>query len=156
MKAISIGSETDTERFAELLAHSLSGGLLLGLSGDLGAGKTTFVRYLIAALGGRSSDVTSPSFTLQNEYSIPGGVSVEHWDLYRVRDLPEELLEPSPGNILRIIEWPEKCPALLPQVDLMVSFEVLDSGERRVVIGGREASRVFSTIGSKMRKSYGD
>ena len=84
-------------------AHYLKGGMTVGLAGDLGAGKTTFVRYLAAALG-ISESVTSPTFVLQHEYSHPDGV-LEHWDLYRLSVLPEELWEPAQESKIRLIEW---------------------------------------------------
>lgn len=156
MNTIDIHSERETAKFAEVLAHNICGGMVLGLSGDLGAGKTTFVRYLLGALGGRPSDVASPSFTLQNQYSIPEGMDIEHWDLYRVREMPEELLEPPAKNSVRIVEWPEQCPDLLPEIDLMLSFEVLEAGERRIIFSGREGARMFSIVGGKKLKVYGD
>ena len=114
MSSYTIANERDTARIAEALAPSLRGGLVIGLSGDLGAGKTTFVRYLIAAAGGDTRAVSSPTYTLQHEYPLPNGLTVEHWDLYRLTVVPHELEEPPTSKTVRLIEWPERCPELVP------------------------------------------
>jgi tRNA threonylcarbamoyladenosine biosynthesis protein TsaE len=117
------------------------GGLSIGLCGDLGAGKTTLVRFLVCALGGSEGQVSSPSFALQNEYRIAEGLSVEHWDLYRLRDLPTELLEPPGRDMIRIVEWPDKIPGCTQMLDLVLLLCVQEAGERVVKFSGQEAER---------------
>ena len=136
MSRYTITSEKDTARIAEAIAPSLRGGLMIGLSGDLGAGKTTFVRYLIAAAGGDTRAVSSPTYTLQHEYPLPNGITVEHWDLYRLTVLPLELEENASPNTVRLIEWPERCPELLPYLTCHMKFSHLseaDVGTERVL-----------------------
>jgi tRNA threonylcarbamoyl adenosine modification protein YjeE len=131
-----ITGEQDTARIAEALAPALRGGLVVGLSGDLGAGKTTFVRYLIAAAGGDTRAVSSPTYTLQHEYTLPNGLTVEHWDLYRLTVLPMELEEAPSPSAVRLIEWPEKCPEILPYLTCHMRFSHVgegDEGGRRVL-----------------------
>lgn len=97
-------SEADCKETAIYLAEQVTGGMSVGLIGELGAGKTTFMRYLLAELG--STDlVSSPTFILQHEYKTSRGI-IEHWDIYRLNGMvPEELLEPPPSDTIRFIEW---------------------------------------------------
>jgi tRNA threonylcarbamoyl adenosine modification protein YjeE len=141
-----LASEDDTARFARAIAEGLRYGYAVGLSGDLGAGKTTFVRYLVAALGGGASSVSSPSFTLEHEYRVSAGRVVDHWDLYRISELPDELVEPPDSDVVRLIEWPERCEGLSVRLDLMIRFEVSESGERRVSIEGPKARVVNEVV----------
>lgn len=89
--------------FAKDLAKRLTFPYTLGLTGELGAGKTTFTKFLCQALG-VTEEITSPTYVLQHEYKS-GDLTIEHWDLYRVKTLPLELQENSTGKVLRIIEW---------------------------------------------------
>lgn len=136
MSTYRIAHERDTARIAEAIAPALRGGLVVGLSGDLGAGKTTFVRYLIAAAGGDTCAVSSPTYTLQHEYALPRGLTVEHWDLYRLTVLPMELEESPSRTTVRLIEWPERCPEILPHLTCHLRFSHIgEEGEdgRRVL-----------------------
>jgi tRNA threonylcarbamoyladenosine biosynthesis protein TsaE len=132
-------SETDTGRLAEALARSICGGQVIGLRGDLGAGKTTLVRLLVGALGGQEKDVSSPSFTLENEYPVAAGRVVQHWDLYRLQALPAELLEPPAPTVIRIVEWPDKISGYVDTLDLVVLMRAIDSGVREVSFAGPQA-----------------
>jgi tRNA threonylcarbamoyladenosine biosynthesis protein TsaE len=129
-----VSSTAETEELAEVLAQRLLWGSTLGLTGPLGAGKTFMVRALVGALGGNRGEVASPSYTLQYEYHLPDGKVIEHWDLYRLTHLPEELLEPASPRTVRVIEWWEKFPELLPTVTLKVDIELLSNEGRRITI----------------------
>ena len=100
--------EGATASFAERLAALLVPGITLGLVGELGAGKTTLARYLVKSLGS-SEPVSSPTFVLSHEYKLSSGVIVEHWDLYRIKSLPDELRENCPASAIRIIEWADRA-----------------------------------------------
>lgn len=130
MKSFVIELESETARLAKELAKLLRPGDCVGLSGDLGAGKTTFVRYLVDAMGGRTEEVSSPSYTLEHDYTLPSGVSLEHWDLYRLRETPDELKEPPGRDVIRLLEWPERCPGILDSVTLRCIFTVRPDGSR--------------------------
>lgn len=105
---------------------------VITLSGDLGAGKSTFARGALRALGARGP-IKSPSFTLMETYELPG-IFVVHLDLYRMRDpgelenlgLPDFYL---PGH-LWLIEWPEKGAGHLPTADLGFVFSIGENGHR--------------------------
>ena len=109
-------SADETISLARTLAATLRRGDVLALCGELGAGKTHFVKGLAAGLGTPSS-VTSPTFTLIHEY--PGGrLPLYHFDFYRLDDADEALRigldEYLFGDGVCVIEWAEKFPALLP------------------------------------------
>jgi len=128
--SIAIGSLEGTGRFAGELAAILRGGEMIALCGELGAGKTTLVRALTAALGS-TDPVASPTFVLEHEYRATGRV-LRHWDLYRLGDEPEELREPPLACEVRLIEWADRFPDLLNRCDLVITIRC-GSGEQRVV-----------------------
>jgi len=107
-------SEAETEALAERLGGGFRGGEVVLLSGELGAGKTAFVRGLARGVGARPEDVASPTFVLLTVY--PGRLALHHADLYRLdcagadRDLGLEEL-PGPQGVLAI-EWAERLSAL--------------------------------------------
>ena|SRR5665213_2002915 len=119
-------SVAETEQIAANLAASLLGGECIALDGDLGAGKTQFVRGLTRGLGGKPAAVSSPTFVLLNVY--PGGrLTVYHLDAYRVGGADDfdaigfsELLE---QNQVVIVEWPSRVERLLPEKLIRVEIE---------------------------------
>ena len=80
----------ETKEFAKRFASGLRGGEVVTLNGDLGAGKTTFTQFLAQALG-INQPVTSPTFTLMNQY-LDGRIKLYHFDMYRIEDI-DEILE---------------------------------------------------------------
>ncbi|MEY4668290.1 MAG: tRNA ((37)-N6)-threonylcarbamoyltransferase complex ATPase subunit type 1 TsaE [Pseudomonadota bacterium] len=150
MSRYTIATERDTARIAAAVAPGLRGGLTIGLSGELGAGKTTFVRYLIAAAGGDTRAVSSPTYTLQHEYPLPNGLTVEHWDLYRLSVVPLELEERTSPQTVRLIEWPERCPEILPYLSCHMRFshqgEMGEGQERILEISGDTAGELTSRL----------
>ena len=126
--------EEETTAAGERLAASLAPGDLVLLHGDLGAGKTAFVRGIARGLGVAEAEVTSPTFTLIQEYAGAGG-ALHHVDLYRLTD-PEiedlgldELI--ASGSIVAI-EWPERWSRLPP--GHVVRIEHLGGDRRRIEI----------------------
>lgn len=122
---------------ATLAAHRGLRNATIELEGPLGAGKTTFVRHLLRALGvgGR---IKSPTFALLEPYTLADGTAVAHLDFYRFDD-PREWEDAglrdtfaAPG--LKLAEWPEKARALLPRADLRLCIEPQDDDTRRVVL----------------------
>ena len=131
-KEIITNSAEDTQQVAEELAHSLSAGSLLALDGDLGSGKTCFVTGIARALG-ITEPVTSPTFTIINEYS--GSLPLYHMDLYRISH-PDELFSLDlnayfTADGITVIEWPERAGDLLPAERINIEFAVLDGRDRR-------------------------
>lgn len=133
--------EAATGALAEAVASALPdaiGGLTLLLEGDLGAGKSTFARSLIHAMG-HSGPVPSPTYTLVEPYDLPPG-NVYHIDLYRVSS--EDELRYLGWNELdegfRIVEWPERAPGIAAEADLRVHLAYEGSG-RSAEIEARSA-----------------
>jgi len=124
-----------TEAAGAALAAVLRAGDAVALHGDLGAGKTTFARGLLAALG-LDGEAPSPSFAIVQAYAPPEiRLPVWHVDLYRIED-PEEALEfgldDARSDTALIIEWPERLgPALWPDT-LHLHFEPQADGARRL------------------------
>jgi tRNA threonylcarbamoyladenosine biosynthesis protein TsaE len=134
-KTITTQSEAETAATARALGATLSTGDVVLLFGDLGAGKTAFVRGLAEGLGAKRDDVTSPTFTLVQEYR-GGRLPLIHADLYRLND-PREidelgLDEIASGGVLAI-EWAEKLPEQ-PEHAITVRIGHADGDRRTVTI----------------------
>ena len=127
-------SEDETLAFGRTFARNLKGGELVLLEGELGTGKTVFARGVALGLGIPPEDVTSPSYTLVQEY--PGGrLHVFHIDLYRLED-PDEaeslgLQEILAAGGLVLIEWGDAIVDSLPHDHLMIDFEI--DGDNRTI-----------------------
>ncbi|MFH0342537.1 MAG: tRNA (adenosine(37)-N6)-threonylcarbamoyltransferase complex ATPase subunit type 1 TsaE [Chromatiales bacterium] len=129
-----IGTEAEMDALAARFARAIGRGAgTVFLSGDLGAGKTTFVRGLLKALGYRGL-VKSPTYTLVETYSI-GGRSIHHLDLYRLAGSDEleaiGVRDFVDGKTLCLIEWPERGAVGLLQPDLHLRIAL--AGEQREI-----------------------
>lgn len=119
---------------AELASHPALANAFIELHGDLGAGKTTFVRHLLRALGVRER-IKSPTYTVMEPHEA-GGMAIYHFDFYRFND-PREWEDAGfrdvfAGPGLKLAEWPEKAAGLLPTADLVMRIEA-DADEVRHV-----------------------
>jgi tRNA threonylcarbamoyladenosine biosynthesis protein TsaE len=149
VKSLLWSSEDDTRAFAQALAQQVqnAGANLnasIHLRGDLGAGKTTLVRYLLKALGVEGR-IKSPTYAVVEPYTVSGPdaqplkpINIWHFDFYRFND-PDEWEEAgfreifaSPG--LKLVEWPDKAGQHLPAADLLLEIELTDADERRVSV----------------------
>jgi len=123
--SVALPGEQATQRLAINIANSLERGDLVTLSGDLGAGKTTFARTLIRYLAGDERvEVPSPTFTLMQIYDLPQFPLV-HADLYRLSgsgDLAELGFDDLPDGAVLLIEWPDRAAGLLPPDRLDVAL----------------------------------
>ena len=126
-----------TERVAALLAARLRGGECVALHGDLGAGKTHFVRGVVKALGATGRAVSSPTFVLLNIYDTPR-LKVYHLDAYRVGGADDfdaigfsELLDQ--GGVV-LVEWASRVSDLLPPDRIDVTLDVTGETTRRITI----------------------
>jgi tRNA threonylcarbamoyladenosine biosynthesis protein TsaE len=134
MNSITIASLQELDRVAERFLEQAGGHRVIAFSGELGAGKTTFIQAICRQLG-IEVDVNSPTFALVNEYFSPEGDSVFHFDLYRIES-PEELFDMGYeeyfySGSLCLIEWPEKARHLIPEDALWVQMKI---GEKDVRI----------------------
>jgi tRNA threonylcarbamoyladenosine biosynthesis protein TsaE len=127
-------SAAETEALGARLAVALQAGDVVTVAGELGSGKTTFVRGACRALGVEQA-VSSPTYTIGHRYSA--AVPVAHLDLYRVRGLGAEEwgdLEPYFDGTIAFVEWPEHAGAWLPPVRATVTLAHVDESHRRVRI----------------------
>jgi tRNA threonylcarbamoyladenosine biosynthesis protein TsaE len=137
VKNIAWPDEAATAAFArELARHPAIGRSLIELQGDLGAGKTTFVRHLLKSLGVEGR-IKSPTYAVVEPYTLPA-MNVWHFDFYRFND-PREWEEAGLRDIfastgLKLVEWPEKAGPHLPQPDLTLRLEVLPDDGRAVTL----------------------
>ena len=131
-------SEQDTAAVGREIGSMLAAGDVVRLHGDLGAGKTAFVRGLAEGLGVDSQEVSSPTFTLVQEYR-GGRLPLFHVDLYRLND-PREIddlgLDEIAEDGVLAIEWAERHPRP-PRDAVRVSIEHAGEAERRIVIEAR-------------------
>jgi len=128
---IDISSEETTKELAKDLTHYLKGGEIIYLYGEMGVGKTTFVRYLINQFQKNKklhiTEVTSPTFNLLNEYDI-NDLVIKHYDLFRLKDKSEitnlDLFENN-QNTITLIEWPQLIikNKSIKTIDLIFSYE---------------------------------
>ena len=127
-------SPEQTEELAAQLAAALELGDVVTVSGELGSGKTTFVRGACRALG-VTEPVTSPTFTIGHRYH--GRVDVSHLDLFRFRDVSAAEwgdLEPYFDEAIVFVEWPEAGAGVLPAARVAVRLEHGEDGSRLVTI----------------------
>ena len=128
-------SPEETEAAGEGLGRTLAPGAVVALTGELGSGKTCFVRGLVRGLGG-TVRATSPTFVLVNEYR--GRVPVHHVDAYRTGSLAElqdiGLPELFGGDGVTAVEWADKLLPLLPADAIHVRIEGLGDEPRRITI----------------------
>ena len=127
-------SAEETESFGRQFAGTVNAGEVLALTGDLGSGKTQFVKGLTAGLGAKTT-ATSPTFTLIHEYS-GGRLPVYHFDFFRVEDrqaaerlgLDEYFFDDG----VSVIEWADRLPELIPDKARWISFETKSETQRAI------------------------
>lgn len=130
---ISIDSLSELPRVADAVIERLNGRNVVAFRAPMGAGKTTLIAEIVAALG--SGDVvTSPTFALVNEYDTDDGGVVYHFDFYRIERVEEAFdmgyEEYFYSDALCLVEWPEKIEELLPD-DVMTITITIDSDSAR-------------------------
>jgi tRNA threonylcarbamoyladenosine biosynthesis protein TsaE len=134
-------SASETERIAAALAERLTLGDVVTLSGELGSGKTTFVRGACRALG-VTAPVTSPTFTIGHRYR-GSALDVSHLDLYRFAGMsPAEWgdLEPYFEDAVVFVEWPEAGSGVLPDPRVAVTLEHAGGDHRRIALASADTA----------------
>jgi len=157
VKRIAWPDEATTQTFALALAKRPAiGKAMIELRGDLGAGKTTFARHLLSALGVQGR-IKSPTYAVLETYSLAlpsntdsmlNSIHISHFDFYRFND-PREWEEAGFRDIfasqgLKLVEWPEKAGAYLPKPDLQIAIEVLNDESRVVTLSA------FTAVGTEL------
>ena len=139
---MNLSSLEDTQKVAEGISKILKSGDIVFVQGEIGVGKTTFVRFLINHLevenGMKKSDILSPTFNIAYDYDI-GEIKVYHYDLFRLKNYKDILelgmFETSKDHI-KIIEWPELIE-LKPKdrIDILFQYSKLKNSRKVEVIG---------------------
>lgn len=137
MKKIEIESLSELPKVAEAVLGELRGRSVVLFRGPMGAGKTTLISRIAAALGAEDT-VTSPTFALVNQYEGEGGRRIYHFDFYRINNVEEALdlgyEEYFYSGDLCLVEWPEKIEPLLPEEAMTVTITVGEDERRRFTI----------------------
>jgi len=154
---LDLDSEADTLALAGALGPLLEGGDVIGLEGGLGAGKTTFTRGAVHALGvAKGTAVTSPTFALLHQYQ--GRVPIAHADFYRLAEESEleelgvdELLEA--GTVL-FVEWGRKFPEMAGRTVLWLELEIVSDRGRRARLHpqGARGDAIVAALGKRLRR----
>ena len=147
---INISEEIKTKSIAEVFSNNIKAGDTLLLRGELGVGKTTFIRYLINFLQKKNkqsiTEISSPTFNLVHEYQL-GSLIIKHYDLYRINDEKELTnigIYEGNSDEITLIEWPEKIKKYNNNI-LYLNFEYDD-----------EYSKRFLTIASNNKVNFLD
>ena len=129
----------DTKNFAKEMSKKMTKDMTVLLYGEMGVGKTTFTKLLLDCLGVKSV-VTSPTFTIVNQYDA-NGMQINHFDMYRIEDESEaveigleEMLNDK--NALNIVEWPQNLSSLLPKNCVKIFIKPLGECEREFEVEG--------------------
>lgn len=130
---------TSLEKLPDAATHfwnTVKTSTIFAFYGGMGAGKTTFITEL-CRWKKVSGHVSSPTFSIINEYSHPGGI-IYHIDLYRLKD-ETEAVNAGVEDVLNsgsicFIEWPEVAPGILPEGTVKIDMEVLDRNDRKITI----------------------
>jgi len=127
----------DLRYIAEQIKPLIESCRITAFYGSMGAGKTTFIKSIVQALGS-VSEVSSPTFALVNEYALPDDKLIFHFDFYRINNISEVYdmgyEEYFYSDDLCLIEWPEKALEILPDDVLNIYIKVLTEQERRIII----------------------
>lgn len=122
---------------AEKLLKLIPSGSVVALYGQMGAGKTTLIREMCTQLGVNQT-VTSPTFSIVNEYTTGSGQTIYHFDLYRIKTVEEAFdfgcEEYLFSGSTCFVEWPEKIAEILPEETIRVDINVIDEDERELVV----------------------
>lgn len=149
--SLRLADEAATLAVGRQLARGLGGGVIVTLHGDLGAGKTTLTRGVLAGLG-HVGRVRSPTYTLVEPYELPT-LAVYHFDLYRFADPAEwrdaGFAEYFGPHSLCLLEWPEKAQGCLPPADLAIHLDLDGDGRQLTVTAltprGKQCLSILTT-----------
>lgn len=139
MLQCTVNNIKETQKLAKKFAKMIKGGDVVLLNGDLGAGKTTFTKFVAKALGVKD-EVTSPTFTIMKEYE-GRRVKVLHFDMYRLEDADEstgfgfeEYIKNRDYNVIIFIEWSERVKEMLDGNYIVVDIRRVDENKRQFSI----------------------
>ena len=138
------------KQLGEAIGQSLSGGEVLELVGDIGAGKTTLTKGIAQALG-ISEPVQSPTFTISRVYDSPKGLRLVHYDFYRLSEagiMGDEIREAMDDDSVVVVEWAGAVDDNLPKDRLVVKITTISEEERLVEFhpGGKKSTELWQKI----------
>ena len=132
--SINIATLADIDAAAKEFLKETEGHKLIAFYAPMGAGKTTFTTAICRILGVAQDAVSSPTFSIVNEYRLPDGEPVFHFDFYRINKISEALdigfYDYIDSGALCLMEWPENIEGLLPEETLRVYITVAEDGSR--------------------------
>ena len=144
----------DTQNFSKNISRIINAGDIFFLYGEIGAGKTTFVRFFINYLesknGIENSDVLSPTFNIVYEYKV-GNIKILHYDLYRLKnykDISQLGMFETSKDCVKIVEWPELIkPKPKDRIDIFFQYsKLIDSREIKIIGLGKWKDHKFNEI----------
>lgn len=138
------------KQLGEAIGRSVSGGEVLELVGDIGAGKTTLTKGIARALG-ISEPVQSPTFTISRVYDSPKGLRLVHYDFYRLSEagiMGDEIREAMDDDSVVVVEWAGAVDDDLPKDRLVVKITTISEEERLVEFhpGGKKSTELWQKI----------
>lgn len=143
-------SEAETDQAGQRLAQFLSAGDVVALIGDLGAGKTRFVKAIASGIGVPADEVNSPTFTLIHEYE--GRLPIRHCDTYRLRS-PEEFADLGLEDLfasdgIALVEWADRVEEYLPRDRIEIRFDIDSPTDRTInfVATGVRSRRILGQL----------
>lgn len=147
-----LNSIIDTETLAKIIAEKAFKGMIVGLTGDLGSGKTTFTKFFSQAIGVKDN-LNSPTFTILKIYE--GNFALYHMDVYRLEEVGYdfELDDFIYGDGISVIEWYQYIKEMLPKNIISIDFKVIDEYARDVIIKGEEE---YEEIVKAISNRYGN
>ncbi len=139
MEIVKISNLKETKAFAKRFAKLLQGGEIILLNGDLGAGKTTFTRFVLKFLGVKG-EITSPTFTIMREYNTKK-FNIYHFDMYRIKTADEvrefgleDYIYSGDSRSLVFIEWSENIKEILKGKFIEINISLVDDNKRQFEI----------------------
>ena len=132
---IEVNGEEETKKLGEKIGRQLCGGEIIELVGDVGSGKTTLTKGIALGLG-VSGVISSPSFTICQQYNCRDGLRLMHYDFYRLsnagimaNEIDESIGRP---DVVTIIEWGDIVENILPKSRITIHIDSLDESARRI------------------------
>lgn len=148
---LEVQNESEMKAFGAQLGALLKGGEVLELIGDVGAGKTTLTKGIGEGLGA-DEDIQSPSFTISRVYDTPDGITLAHYDFYRLHDagiMASELRDTLHApHTVTVIEWADIVSGVLPDDRLTVHITPISESARRLTLtsGGKRAQDLVERL----------
>ena len=153
-----IASTAAMQRLGQVIGCSLKGGEVIELVGDIGAGKTTLTKGIAEGLD-ITEPVQSPTFTISRVYQSPGGLTLAHYDFYRLGEagiMAEEIHEVTmQPQTVTVVEWADAVEQVLPADRLTVRILAIDEQSRRVTLsaGGPMSQALLAAISAADEES---